>query len=73
MVVEELTCPKCKTHLLKKGNTAYGCTNFKECGFKIPFAPIDKKLSDKQIADLVTKGKSGKLVLGEDFTVKQKA
>lgn len=73
VVVEELTCPKCKTHLLKKGNTAYGCTNFKECGFKIPFAPIDKKLSDKQIADLVTKGKSGKLVLGEDFTVKQKA
>ncbi len=59
--VEELTCPKCKTHLLKKGNTAYGCANFAACGFKIPFEVMGKKLADKQIADLISKGKTGKL------------
>ncbi|MBO9727397.1 MAG: DNA topoisomerase 3 [Chitinophaga sp.] len=85
VVIEEMSCPKCKTHLLKKGNTAYGCANFKECGFKLPFELLGKKLNDKQVADLVTKGKTGKikglkvpgsteekegkLVLGPDFNV----
>lgn len=85
VVIAEMQCPKCKTHLLKKGNTAYGCANFKECGFKLPFELLGKKLNEKQIADLVTKGKTGKikglkvpgsseekegkLVLGPDFNV----
>jgi len=60
IVIEEQQCPKCKAHLLKKGNTAYGCANFKACGFKIPFEVFGKKLNDKQIADLLTKGKTGK-------------
>ncbi|PSL47903.1 DNA topoisomerase-3 [Chitinophaga niastensis] len=83
--VEEMQCPKCKEHLLKKGNTAYGCANFKLCGFKIPFEILGKKLSDKQVADLLSKGKTtkikglqmpgsseereGKLVLGKDFNI----
>jgi DNA topoisomerase-3 len=61
IVIEELQCPKCKSHPLKKGNTAYGCANFKICGFKLPFEVFGKKLSDKQIADLLTKGKTGKV------------
>ncbi|MCS3798869.1 DNA topoisomerase 3 [Niastella sp. OAS944] len=61
IVIEELQCPKCKSHQLKKGNTAYGCANFKVCGFKVPFEAFGKKLSDKQIADLLTKGKTGKI------------
>ncbi|SFD01434.1 DNA topoisomerase-3 [Chitinophaga sp. CF118] len=61
VVIEELNCPKCKEHLLKKGNTAYGCANFKACGFKIPFEILGKKLSDKQIIDLLSKGKTGKI------------
>jgi DNA topoisomerase-3 len=61
IVIEEQQCPKCKAHLLKKGNTAYGCANFKVCGFKVPFEIFGKKLSDKQIADLLTKGKTGKM------------
>ncbi|MBS0031175.1 DNA topoisomerase 3 [Chitinophaga sp. 22321] len=85
VAIGEIQCPKCKTHLLKKGNTAYGCANFKECGFKLPFELLGKKLNDKQIADLLTKGKTskikglkvpgsteekeGKLVLGTDFNV----
>ncbi|OQP66518.1 DNA topoisomerase III [Niastella vici] len=61
MVIEEQQCPKCKAHVLKKGNTAYGCANFKVCGFKIPFEVFGKKLTDKQIADLLTRGKTGKI------------
>jgi len=61
VVIEEQQCPKCKAHELKKGNTAYGCANFKVCGFKIPFEVFGKKLTDKQIADLLTKGKTGKM------------
>jgi DNA topoisomerase III len=60
VVIEEQHCPKCKSNPLKKGNTAYGCANFKICGFKLPFEVFGKKLTDKQIVDLLTKGKTGK-------------
>lgn len=60
VVIEEQQCPKCKAHLLKKGNTAYGCANFKVCGFKLPFEVFGKKLTDKQLTDLLAKGKTGK-------------
>ncbi|HEV7379894.1 MAG TPA: DNA topoisomerase 3, partial [Dyadobacter sp.] len=56
--IETLTCPKCKKHLLKKGRTAYGCTNFQECGFKIPFEFLGKQLTDKHVYDLLSKGKT---------------
>ncbi|HWJ25354.1 MAG TPA: DNA topoisomerase, partial [Flavisolibacter sp.] len=59
--IEQLHCPKCKTHLLKKGNSAYGCANYHACGFKLPFEILGKKLSDKQIIDLLSKGKTGKI------------
>jgi len=59
--LEELTCPKCKSHQLKKGKAALGCQNFKECGFKIPFEVFSKKLTDRQMADLVEKGKTGRI------------
>ncbi|MBC9911963.1 type IA DNA topoisomerase [Chitinophaga varians] len=64
-----LNCPKCKEHQLIKGNSAYGCANFKVCGFKIPFEVNGKKLTDKQIQDLVTKGKAGKLSLTATFEI----
>ncbi len=60
VVIEEQQCPKCKSNPLKKGNTAYGCANFKICGFKLPFEAFGRKLTDKQIVDLLTKGKTGK-------------
>ncbi|WP_295117719.1 type IA DNA topoisomerase [uncultured Chitinophaga sp.] len=85
VAIEEMNCPKCKSHPLKKGNTAYGCANFSVCGFKLPFEVLGKKLSEKQVADLVLKGKTtqikglvvpgreapvdGKLVLNADFVV----
>ena len=38
-----------------------GCSDFKNCGFKITFEIFGKKLSDKQLLDLVLKGKTSKL------------
>ena len=58
---EETQCPKCKQHNLMKGKTAVGCSDFKNCGFKVSFDIFGKKLSDKQLMDLVLKGKTSKL------------
>ena len=54
-----LDCPKCKAAKLMKGNTAVGCSNFKDCGFKIPFELLGKKLTEAQMLDLIQKGKTG--------------
>ncbi|MCF2496923.1 type IA DNA topoisomerase [Dyadobacter chenhuakuii] len=59
--IEALTCPKCKEQLLKKGKTAYGCSNFSVCGFKIPLEFLGKKLTDKHVYDLLSKGKTAKI------------
>lgn len=58
---EEISCPKCSTNTLISGKTAVGCSAFKECGFKIPFEVFGKKISDRQLMDLVLKGKTSKL------------
>lgn len=58
---EETQCPKCKAHHLMKGKAAVGCSDFKNCGFKIPFEIFGKKLSEKQLMDLILKGKTSKL------------
>lgn len=82
--LEELDCPKCKSAKLMKGKSAVGCSNFKACGFKIPFELMGKKLTDNQLGDLIKKGKtanikglknangeelSGKFLLSNDFNV----
>ncbi|WP_409014273.1 topoisomerase C-terminal repeat-containing protein [Dyadobacter sp. NIV53] len=59
--IESLTCPKCKSYLLKKGKTAYGCGNFQVCGFKIPFEFLGKQLNDKNVFDLLSKGRTAKI------------
>lgn len=64
--VEDLFCPKCKTHKLIKGKSAYGCSDFKNCSFTIPFEIFGKKLTLKQIFDLIGKGKTTKI---KGFTV----
>ncbi|KEY19254.1 type IA DNA topoisomerase [Kaistella antarctica] len=61
IVWEEEDCPKCKQTKLMKGKTAIGCSNYKGCGFKVPFLLFGKKLTEKQIQDIITKGKSSKL------------
>ncbi|MCB9334565.1 MAG: DNA topoisomerase 3 [Flavobacteriales bacterium] len=52
-------CPKCKTGSLIKGNSAYGCNEYKNgCNLLLPFVFFGKKLTDKQILQLVQKGKT---------------
>jgi len=64
-----ITCPKCKEGQIIKGKAAYGCNRFKDCGFKIDFKFLNKKLTEKQIFTLIEKGKTG-LIKG--FTVDDK-
>ncbi|KJD34408.1 DNA topoisomerase III [Tamlana nanhaiensis] len=50
-------CPKCKQGTILKGNSAYGCTQYKSgCDFKMPFKVYDKKISEKQFVRLLQKG-----------------
>ncbi|CAA9242818.1 MAG: DNA topoisomerase III [uncultured Adhaeribacter sp.] len=52
-------CPKCRQGKILKGNSAYGCSRFREgCGFVVPFSLAGKSLSEKNITDLLTKGKT---------------
>ncbi len=81
-----LTCPSCKKEGLLKGKKAYGCAHYNEgCKFVIPFEFLGKKLTNKQLSDLISKGKTtkikgfkkpgneekidGKLILTERFNV----
>jgi len=68
IVWEETQCPKCKSNNLMKGKTAVGCSDYKGCGFKVPFEILGKKLSEKQLQDLILKSKTSKL---KGFTVEQ--
>lgn len=81
---DELVCPKCGEGKILKGNSAFGCSNFKNgCNFKVSFDQFGKKLTDKQASTLIVKKKSGKitgfeingqkqkgfLLLNDDFTI----
>lgn len=54
-------CPKCKQRKLMKGNTAIGCSDYQNCGFKVPFVVFGKKLNEKQLQALIQKGKTTKI------------
>lgn len=50
-------CPKCNKGKILKGNTAYGCSNFKNgCTFRLPYRFLDKKISENQYVRLLNKG-----------------
>ncbi|WP_308993288.1 DNA topoisomerase 3 [Mariniflexile litorale] len=43
---DELTCPKCKKGTVIKGNTAYGCSDYKSgCDFKVTFDMVREKIN----------------------------
>ena len=44
-----------------KGKSAVGCSDFKNCGFKIPFELLGKKLTETQLIQLIEKGKTTKI------------
>ena len=54
-----VSCPRCGKGIMMKGHSGWGCSAFKEgCRTVIPFEFCDKKLTDVQIKQLVTKGKT---------------
>lgn len=45
-----LKCPKCKSGFMRKGKTAYGCSEFKKtCDFLIPFSLLPEETSNKDV------------------------
>ncbi|MEZ4803201.1 MAG: DNA topoisomerase 3 [Gelidibacter sp.] len=47
---DNLTCPKCKKGKIVKGNTAYGCSDYKSgCDFRFSFDNIRTKANGKKI------------------------
>ncbi|MBN4071326.1 DNA topoisomerase III, partial [Crocinitomix catalasitica] len=57
-----MTCPKCSDSKLLKGKMAYGCGAYKDgCDFILPFEILGKKLSEKNLLDLLVKGKTSRL------------
>lgn len=46
----QLLCPKCKTGIMMKGKSAWGCSRFKEdCRFVIPFEVLQKSISSDDL------------------------
>ncbi len=47
--VDILACPKCKKGTVLKGNSAYGCSNYKTgCDFKVTFDVVRTKLQNQK-------------------------
>jgi DNA topoisomerase-3 len=45
-----------------KGKSAFGCSRFREgCQFLVPFSIASKSLTDKQVEQLILKGKTPKI------------
>ncbi len=66
-----LRCPRCTEGTILKGKSAWGCSNFRNgCAFRLPFEFEGKKITDRQMGDLIRRGKSGKLGFDNDFGLK---
>jgi DNA topoisomerase-3 len=58
---EPLSCPRCRAGTLITGKRGWGCSRWREgCGFVIWFETAGKRLSETQLRELVTKGKTRK-------------
>ena len=48
-IADELACPKCQKGTIIKGNTAYGCSDYKSgCDFKVTFEIVREKLENQK-------------------------
>lgn len=75
-------CPKCGRPILK-GKSAWGCSGYKDgCRVVVPFSVLGKRLTDKQVSTLLSKGEvavkgvsdgeaksDGKFAFDQDFNV----
>lgn len=67
--IDTPNCPKCYTGKILKGKTAYGCSEYKKgCHFLVQFEQFNKKLSEKQIFQLIVKKKTNWM---KDFKIKE--
>lgn len=60
----KISCPKCSSGKIFKGKKAYGCSNWNaqpKCDFTLWPTIAGKKLTDKNITDLLTKGYTSKI------------
>lgn len=57
---KELICPICKKGNIVKGNSAFGCTNFKSgCGFRVPFKVYGKLITQTYLQQLSRSSATG--------------
>jgi DNA topoisomerase-3 len=55
----KLTCPRCKQGVLVAGHRGWGCARWREgCAFVIWFEVAGRRITDAELADLVSKGKT---------------
>ena len=60
-VAATLTCPRCKQGPLVAGNRGWGCTRWREgCAFVIWFEIAGRRITEAELTDLVSKGKTRK-------------
>jgi DNA topoisomerase-3 len=60
-VATTLTCPRCKQGTLVAGNRGWGCARWREgCAFVIWFEIAGRRITDAELTDLVSKGKTRK-------------
>ena len=60
-VAATLTCPRCKQGPLVAGNRGWGCARWREgCAFVIWFEIAGRRITDAELTDLVSKGKTRK-------------
>ena len=50
-----IQCPKCKEGHIMKGRSAFGCSNYTTCSFRLPFDEYPDSLSPKQLATKIKK------------------
>ena len=56
----QIPCPVCRLGQMLRGNSAWGCSRFREdCQFRVPFTWGGKTLTDTQMNQLLRKGKTG--------------
>jgi DNA topoisomerase-3 len=62
----ELRCPRCNYGRLITGTRGWGCSQWREgCRFVVWFEMAGRRLTEAQLRDLVTRGKTRKASFGE--------
>jgi DNA topoisomerase-3 len=57
-----LVCPKCRSGNIMKGNSAYGCSNWKSgCSVRFPFELMGKQFTETHLQALIRKGETAEI------------